>query len=496
MRYLPSPLAVAGRIYLRRAIGTGFALVLATTATATPILLTDIEGGGQSHDNPEPSLAINFSVKTMGTFDTLGDILMFAGNFAPAGYLQADGQLLSIASHTALFSQLGTTYGGDGRTTFALPDLRGLTPIGAGQGPGRQNYQLGQKIGEDAVTLTEQQLPSHSHDLPPSSGVTGDAGGDEAHQNIQPSLALNFTQRAFGTFPSRNGVGSSNEMVGQVGISAKSSLSSQKVLADGQLLPTSGNEALFSLLGTTYGGDGRTTFGLPDLRGRSAIGEGAGPGLTPRLLGQTGGQETVTLTPAELPPHAHGTTADDTASDGGGQNHENMQPFQVLNYMIALEGLFPGGTADNEFDPYLGEISMFSGDFIPSGWAPADGQLLPISQNQALFSLLGTLYGGDGRTTFALPDLRGRTPVHHGSGPGLLSWRLGQERGAETASLSLAQIASHDHSMPVTESVAEPGSLGLALIALLGFLTSQFLGGASWLRFLGAGVTRRRGLSA
>jgi microcystin-dependent protein len=80
-------------------------------------------------------------------------------------------------------------------------------------------------------------------------------------------------------------------------------------------------------------------------------------------------------------------------------------------------------------EPYLGEVRMFAGNFAPRGWANCDGQLLPISQNSALFSLLGTMYGGDGRTTFGLPDLRGRVPVHVGRGPGLPEVKNGQKGG-------------------------------------------------------------------
>lgn len=83
-------------------------------------------------------------------------------------------------------------------------------------------------------------------------------------------------------------------------------------------------------------------------------------------------------------------------------------------------------------DPFLGEISMFVGNFAPRGWALCDGQLLPVSQNSALFSIIGTTYGGDGRTTFALPDLRGRVPMHPGDGPGLATYRLGQKGGTES----------------------------------------------------------------
>lgn len=95
--------------------------------------------------------------------------------------------------------------------------------------------------------------------------------------------------------------------------------------------------------------------------------------------------------------------------------------------------------------PMIGEIRMFGGNFAPRSWALCDGQLLPISQNSALFSILGTTYGGDGRTTFALPDLRGRTPIHAGTGPGLSPRRLGQRSGSETNILNTTQLPSHNH---------------------------------------------------
>jgi len=97
-------------------------------------------------------------------------------------------------------------------------------------------------------------------------------------------------------------------------------------------------------------------------------------------------------------------------------------------------------------NPFLAQIVMFAGNFAPRGWALCDGQLLPINSNQALFSLLGTTYGGDGRTTFALPDLRGRAPIHPGNGPGLSSYRLGQKGGAEYVILNQTQIPTHTHS--------------------------------------------------
>jgi microcystin-dependent protein len=96
-------------------------------------------------------------------------------------------------------------------------------------------------------------------------------------------------------------------------------------------------------------------------------------------------------------------------------------------------------------EPFIGEIRMFAGNFAPRNWALCDGQLLAISQNDALFSLLGTIYGGDGRTTFGLPDLRGRLPVHQGNGPGLTPRPIGAKFGSETTSLSQANIPGHSH---------------------------------------------------
>lgn len=107
-------------------------------------------------------------------------------------------------------------------------------------------------------------------------------------------------------------------------------------------------------------------------------------------------------------------------------------------------------------DPFVGEIRMFAGNFAPRGWSLCDGQLIAINQNTALFSLLGTIYGGDGRTTFGLPDMRGRVPVHQGSGPGLSPQRLGSRFGAEQVALTTAQLPAHNH--PVAASPAAASS--------------------------------------
>ena len=103
-------------------------------------------------------------------------------------------------------------------------------------------------------------------------------------------------------------------------------------------------------------------------------------------------------------------------------------------------------------EPFIAEIRIFAGNFAPRGWAFCDGQLLPISQNTALFSLIGTTYGGDGRSTTALPNLQGRAPMHPGRGPGLTSRRLGQRGGVETITLSEAQMPAHTHTLRATNA--------------------------------------------
>lgn len=172
----------------------------------------------------------------------IGEITLFAGNFAPRGWAFCQGQLLSIAQNTALFSILGTTYGGDGRTNFALPDLRGRAPIGFGQGPGLPSYELGEMGGEPSHTLTYPEMPAHSHavqaagvasggssaspgggtwasstardniysdaapDTPMAGGniSIGAAGNSQPHNNMQPYLGLNYIIALEGIYPARS----------------------------------------------------------------------------------------------------------------------------------------------------------------------------------------------------------------------------------------------------------------------------------------------------
>ena len=167
----------------------------------------------------------------------VGEIRIFAGNFAPAGWMFCEGQLLPISEYETLFNLIGTTYGGDGQSTFALPDLRGRIPLHQGQGPGlSQNYTLAETGGVEEVTLTTQQIPLHNHALLASANTAtattasgnltastnqlkiyvegsvsktfapnaiSQVGGSQPHTNFEPYLCLDFIISLFGIFPSQ-----------------------------------------------------------------------------------------------------------------------------------------------------------------------------------------------------------------------------------------------------------------------------------------------------
>ncbi len=120
-------------------------------------------------------------------------------------------------------------------------------------------------------------------------------------------------------------------------------------------------------------------------------------------------------------------------------------------------------------EPFIAEVRIFPYNFAPRGWANCDGQLLPIAQNTALFALIGTLYGGDGRTTFGLPNLKGRAVIHPGNGPGLSPYNLAQSGGVEKVTLIESQMASHNHLMvPLPAPGNQPGPGGNGVARALG----------------------------
>ncbi|ESU20030.1 phage Tail Collar domain protein [Flavobacterium cauense R2A-7] len=122
-----------------------------------------------------------------------------------------------------------------------------------------------------------------------------------------------------------------------------------------------------------------------------------------------------------------------------------MKKITIL--LVVLMSLFSVNKTVAQSEPFIGQIAVVAFNYAPQGWAKCEGQLLPIAQNQALFALLGTTYGGDGMTTFALPDLRGRVPMGDGNGPGLTPRVLGEKSGSETNTLTIAQMPMHNHTV-------------------------------------------------
>jgi microcystin-dependent protein len=335
---------------------------------------------------------------------------MFAGDYAPIEWALCNGQELLMADWPELYAEIGTTFGGNGTTTFAVPDMRGRLPVRLGSS-GAINYPLGGTGGVETVTLATDQMQQHTHPLTasanpatntapagrvlaqsraarlyqtagPSANLAASVasvGGSQAHTNMQPYRCMNFIIALVG-HPPLVGGDASDAVIGEVRafsfqIPYKSSLGGW-LPCDGQLLSPTQYPSLYAVLGTRYGGDGVTTFGVPDMRGRAAVGAGHGTDLTPRALGEAGGQETVSLTVAQIPAHTHsvqgtavaantpapkghtlagaaGAYQSDTASNlvtlspaalvssGSGSPHTNMMPHVTLYFCIATSGAIP-----------------------------------------------------------------------------------------------------------------------------------------------------------
>lgn len=188
----------------------------------------------------------------------MGTVLAWAPNFAPRNWAYCDGQLLAISSNTALFSLIGTIYGGNGQTTFGLPDLRGRAVIGFGQGPGLSNYAQGTKGGSESVTLNTQQMPAHNHSAQLNS------------LSVQPVYS---TSNAARETPQEG------DVPAKVGQSSGPTFNAQRAYGDNSS----------TVDGATLSGSGSVTIG----------------------------------------------------NTGGNQSHENRQPYQVLSWIICLQGIFP-----------------------------------------------------------------------------------------------------------------------------------------------------------
>ncbi len=410
-------------------------------------------------DTTNPSLVLNWMICRAGVFPSrdgggavssaddpyLGEIRCVTFD-SLTDFLPCDGRLLPIRQNTALFALLGTSFGGDGRTTFAIPDLRGRVPVGVS--PGNAQYELGVAGGQESVTLNSSQLPSHSHSITVAPNSTGATGASQAFSNQQPYLALNICMQGGGSFNS----------IGWIHVFPYDFTPAGFYPSTGGVEQIGANQTLFAQIGTTFGGNGIDTFGLPDLRGRALVGTGLGAGLTSRQIGESNGASSLTLTASQLPSHSHALAVGTTGTSGSDTALNKTQASLALKAMIAMQGYY-GAIG---FEPALGEVRFLAQTSTATGFVNCDGALKSINQNQALFSLFGTTFGGDGRANFGLPDLQGRRPVSTGQGLGLTNRAIGERWGEETITLTTAQMPAHTHTAPAptapTNVVATAGN--------------------------------------
>ena len=289
----------------------------------------------------------------------LGEIRAFAFPYEIIGWRMCNGQMLSIEKASLLYGLIGTTFGGNGLSEFALPDIRGRMLLGQGQNPDTSfpNYAIGYMRGSEATVLGAANLPAHTH-------------------------ALQCSSQA----------GTLNQ--------------------DGKVC-----SPVTAILAVIQGGS---------------------------LAYITTEQAGNTNKPMDT---------DSISSSGGRDTFNNMSPFITLNYMISTQGAYPSDKEGSEqVESYLGEVRMFAFGLNPVGWLMCDGARLQVSEYQTLFSLIGTIFGGDGKKTFNLPDLRGIVPMHPGS-----KQNPGQTGGRITNTLGASQMPSHNH---VLNSDGDMGSLG------------------------------------
>jgi len=328
-----------------------------------------------------------------------GEIRLFPYDFPPAGWLFCDGQELSTGDYEPLFYRIGYIFGGSG-DTFRVPDLRGRVLLHPGEG-----YAFAQPGGESEHGLSLTEMASHKHlaiassekgneptpkhnfwarDKPYSTGqniklsesALGKTGEGQPHDNMAPFLSLNYCIALYG----RSSDLLDDDFIGMIRMLPYQNSFRDWEVCEGRELSVSQYEGLHQVIGNAYGGNGNTTFKLPDLRGRAVLGQGKGEGLSRYKLGDTGGVTQVTLTEAQLPAHTHDaigkieantieprdnsvwangvspTQITSFATDKGtgpvmnpgalsvtGESapHNNMMPYQVFNFIIALDGLIP-----------------------------------------------------------------------------------------------------------------------------------------------------------
>lgn len=336
----------------------------------------------------------------MASEGAIGEVRLFAVSHTIDNWLPCDGQSLAVARYTKLFQIIGNRFGGDGSTTFSLPDLRSRVVISADTASG---FAFASRYGEEQHLLTVEELPAHTHTVSVTSqssnstsgfgnvlatsadpcysggprnvflhpeALVPSPGGTQPHTNLQPYLVLEYRICTEGYYP-QDDLGEG--WIGEIVMLAFSKQLRNWLPCDGRVLPASLYGTLAQLLGTTYGNP-TNAVQLPDLRGRTPVASGDSPGLTPRPLGSSGGSAGVELTLQQMPQHSHmlysgsgtpdsGTSpesrmyavgshfssgsaegqlaADALASTGGSLPHNNIQPCLALQAVICVAGLFP-----------------------------------------------------------------------------------------------------------------------------------------------------------
>lgn len=454
----------------------------------------------------------------------IGEIRMFSYRYQKekfVDWLPCEGQLLNVTEHQALFGLLGNTFGGDGITTFGIPDLRGRVVRGFSE-----TYHFGSHFGQEKVALNLENMPRHNH-LVRACNVNGDritpensffgianeleverlmytgtnlpisihpdtvafSGEGHSHNNLQPFIALQFCIACNGDYPNDGlkdeGVHMSKADVGEIRMFGGNFAPANWMLCEGQVLSISDHMELYAEIGITYGGDGVTTFALPDMRGRVPLNIGKGEGESHFYnLGDRGGEERVELKVDELPKHKHDFRADTSKATestpegeklssledfnlylkqspqvkvvamadkslsecGQSESHKNVQPSLCINFIICVKETT---LASNH---YIGEIRIFSfaESKTPRGWKACDGSLLEISEATALYSIIGNYYGGDGRVTVQLPDMRDRIPMHKKENS-----YVGHREGIDAIVLTMEQMPAHRHKLMAIDELAD-----------------------------------------
>lgn len=423
--------------------GIAFVATMLLSRFATLADSTGATGDGQPYSNLKPTLTLRYLLCMQGAYPgqsdgtllqsdrsvpMVGEIRVVAFSNTPSGFAECSGQIVGISQNLALFSIFYTNYGGNGVSTFAFPDLRGTVPIGAGQGPLLPNYAVGQRTGTETVTLNIANLPFHRHPIP--SGQTGTAGSTATYSILQPSLALNFCIDANG----------------EIMLFAGSTPPYGWAFCDGSLrqITNENDSVLYNYIGTTYGGDGVTTFALPDFRGRSPVGTGNNAVSGNYALAQQNGASTITLFPPTMATHNHLIPGGSTGNYGSSASFDNRQPTLAMTWLIAYSGNSPNS---GNGPPFYGEMRLVAGAAPPSnsGWIPATGIFLPIASYIGLFSTISTNYGGNGVSSFAVPNLNGRIAASVGNSFSTLGVAFDQY----SVALTVNTIPSHTHALPV-----------------------------------------------